>query len=116
MALLLALVGLFSVVSYGVTQRTAEFGVRLALGATQLHIVWVAARAAVLSALAGFGAGVVIDVFLRRIVGQWMHDSTAGIKGLVAAMLVVVICTAGATLAPAIRAASLDVKDTLRYE
>ena len=116
MALLLALVGLFSVVSYGVTQRTAEFGVRLALGATQLHIVWVAARAAVLSALAGFGAGVAIDVFLRRIVGQWMHDSTAGIKGLVAAMLVVVICTAGATLAPAIRAASLDVKDTLRYE
>ena len=46
LALLLALVGLFSVVAWSVTQRTAEFGVRLALGASRGHIVWVAARAA----------------------------------------------------------------------
>lgn len=116
MALLLALVGQFSVVSYGVTQRTAEFGVRLALGATKRHILWAAARTAIISAVAGLAAGVVIDMFLRGMVGQWMHDSTAGIEGLIAVILVVVVCTAGATLLPAARAASVDASDALRYE
>ena len=49
MALMLALAGLFSVVSYSVAQRTMEFGVRLALGASRSHILWIAARAAMLS-------------------------------------------------------------------
>ncbi len=53
MALALALVGIFSVVAYSVAQRTTEFGVRLALGAPRAHVLWVAARIALVSAAVG---------------------------------------------------------------
>ena len=53
MALALALAGVFSIVAYSVAQRTPEFGIRLALGAPRLHVLWVAARIALVSAAAG---------------------------------------------------------------
>lgn len=116
MALLLALVGLFSVVSYGVEQRTSEFGIRMALGASRTHILWVAARAAVISAGIGITAGVTIELFLRRIVLQWMNERSAGIAGLFAVILLLVACTIAACLIPAGRAASIDPSDALRCE
>ena len=52
-AIALALVGIFSLVAYSVAQRTTEFGVRLALGAPCAHVLWVAARIALISAARG---------------------------------------------------------------
>jgi MacB-like periplasmic core domain len=57
MALGLALVGIFSLVAYSVAQRTAEFGIRLALGAPRTQVLWVAARIALVSAAAGMVLG-----------------------------------------------------------
>jgi ABC-type antimicrobial peptide transport system permease subunit len=67
MALALALVGIFSVVAYSVAQRTTEFGVRLTLGASRAHILWVAARIALVSAAAGIVIGLAFDSFLGAV-------------------------------------------------
>jgi hypothetical protein len=63
MALALALVGIFSVVAYSVAQRTTEFGVRLALGAPRAHVLWVAARIALVNAAAGIVIGLPLTAF-----------------------------------------------------
>ena len=67
MALALALVGIFSVVAYSVAQRTTEFGVRLALGAPRAHVLWVAARIALVSTGSGVTVGLALDSFLGAI-------------------------------------------------
>jgi predicted permease len=115
-ALLLALIGLFSVVSFGVAQRTAEFGVRVALGASRTNILWLAARAAIVSAAVGIAVGATADVFLRRMITRWMSAQPAGVGGLIAVILLFAICTIAACLIPAGRAASIDPSDSLRYE
>jgi ABC-type antimicrobial peptide transport system permease subunit len=77
MALALALVGLFSVVAYSVAQRTTEFGIRLALGAPSAHVLWVAARIALVSAAAGIVIGLAIDSFLGAVLAHWMQSAFA---------------------------------------
>jgi ABC-type antimicrobial peptide transport system permease subunit len=72
MGLALALVGIFSVVAYSVAQRTTEFGVRLALGAPRAHVLWVAARLALVSATAGMVLGLTLDSFPGAVLAHWM--------------------------------------------
>ena len=72
MALGLALVGIFGLVAYSVAQRTTEFGVRLALGAPRTHVLWAAARVALVSAAAGMVIGVAVDSFLGAVLAHWM--------------------------------------------
>ena len=77
MALALALVGIFSVVAYSVAQRTTEFGVRLALGAPRSHVLWVAARIALVSAAAGIVIGLAFDSLLGAVLAHWMQNAFA---------------------------------------
>ncbi|MBW4043808.1 MAG: FtsX-like permease family protein [Acidobacteria bacterium] len=116
MALLLALVGIFSVVSYSVEQRTSEFGIRMALGASRTHILWMAARTIVVSAAAGIAVGVITDLSLSRILGQWMNNQSARGDGLFAVTLLLAVCAVAACLIPAGRAATIHPVDALRTE
>src|SRR5204862_1216831 len=70
-ALMLAVVGLYSVVSYSVSCRFKEFGIRMALGAGRGRIVRAAVQPAVLAIVAGLFAGLALSVALKKVVAQW---------------------------------------------
>jgi predicted permease len=114
-ALVLAVVGVYGIVAYGVTQRTREIGVRMALGATSSTIVGGVLRHGV--GLAGFGiaAGLVVAYVLSRFMQGILYDVAAtdaatylGVAGLL------VGCVAAASLLPARSAARLDQVRALR--
>jgi len=116
MALLLALVGLFSVVSYSIAQRTSEFGIRMALGASRRHILWVAAQASLASAAIGIALGSLAELFLRETLQKWMNIGHADLAILLGIMVLFVICASIACLLPARRAASIQPVEALRNE
>jgi hypothetical protein len=61
--------------AYRVAQRTTDFGVRLTLGASRDHILWVAARIALVSAAAGIVIGLAYDSFLGAVLAHWMQSA-----------------------------------------
>jgi len=115
MALALALVGIFSVVAYSVAQRTTEFGVRLALGAPRAHVLWVAARIAVVSVAAGIVIGLAFDSFLGAVLAHWMQSAFAA-GSLLAAAALLAISALLACLLPARHAIAVPPSEALRYE
>ena len=115
MALALALVGIFSVVAYSVAQRTTEFGVRLALGASRAHVLWVAARIALVSTSIGVVFGLAIDAFLGKLLAVWMHSIFAADSLLAAAALLALSALLACAL-PARRATTVPPAEALRYE
>ncbi len=116
MALLLALAGLFSVVSYSVAQRTMEFGVRLALGASRRHILWIAARAAALSVGVGLTVGSVADILAGHLLRTWMDSRGPAALYLPEASALLAICALIACVLAARRTASTKPTEALRYE
>jgi predicted permease len=115
MALALALAGIFSVVAYSVAQRTTEFGVRLALGAPRAHVLWVAARIALVSAAAGIVIGLAFDSFLGAVLAHWMQSAFAA-RSLFAAAALLALSALLACLLPARHAIALPPAEALRYE
>jgi hypothetical protein len=115
MALGLALVGIFSLVAYSVAQRTTEFGIRLALGAPRTHVLWVAARIALLSAAAGIVLSLAVDSFLGAVLAHWMQSAFAA-GSLFAAAAFLALSALLACLLPARRALAVPPAEALRYE
>jgi predicted permease len=115
MALMLALVGIFSVAAHGVAQRTTEFGVRLALGAPRTHVLWIAARIALVSAAAGMIIGLACDSFLGAFLAHWMHNVFA-VGSLFAAATLLALSALLACLLPARHAIGVPPAEALRYE
>jgi predicted permease len=115
MALALALVGIFSLVSYSVAQRTTEFGVRLALGAPTAHVLWVAARMALVSAAGGIVVGLACDSYLGRVLAHWMQNTFAA-GSLLAAAALLALSALLACLLPARHAISVPPVEALRHE
>ena len=115
MALALALVGIFSVVAYSVAQRTTEFGVRLALGAPRAHVLWIAARIALVSAAAGIVIGLAFDSFLGAVLAHWMQSASAT-PSLFAAPALLALSALLACLLPARHAIAVPPAEALRYE
>jgi ABC-type antimicrobial peptide transport system permease subunit len=71
LALALAAVGLFSVVSYTVVQRTNEFGIRLALGARRGHVLRIVFNSTVVSVGSGILAGVILTLAMNKVMASW---------------------------------------------
>jgi ABC-type antimicrobial peptide transport system permease subunit len=116
-AFVLAVVGVYGIVAYGVTQRTREFGVRLALGATPSHIVRGVVRHGV--GLAGFGVaiGLWTAYALSRFMRGILYDVTpTDTVTYIAVAALLVGCAAAASILPARGAARLDPVRALRDE
>ena len=116
LALALAAIGLFSVVSYSVAQRTNEFGIRLALGATPVQVLRLVLRATARNVLVGLAAGAVLSVMFNGLLRRWAEGSTQT-PFMVAAVALLLLATASlAALIPARRAFAVDPMEALRYE
>jgi predicted permease len=115
-ALMLAVVGLYSVVSYSVSCRFKEFGIRMALGAGRGRIVNAAVQPAVLAIVAGLFVGLALSVGLNTVVAQWSIGNLNDPVVLVAVSLVLFVVTMMSAAIPANRAASIQPADALRMD
>jgi putative ABC transport system permease protein len=116
-ALALAVVGVYGVISYAVAQRTPEIGLRLALGAQRHNILGLTMARALGPILAGLAAGLAGALAASRLLTSLLFEvkpSDPATFALVAAMLGVVAL--GACLIPARRATRVDPMVALRYE
>jgi len=116
LALALASVGLYSVVSYGVAQRINEFGIRIALGAQRRHVLRLVFTSAAASIGSGVAAGVLLSFYARRLVAHWTEVSASDPFVLLNATLVLLAAAAVACLVPARRATSIDPMEALRRQ
>ena len=117
LGLTLAAIGLFGVISYSVTRRTREIGVRMALGANPRTVAWlVFARAWRLAGL-GLAIGIVAALIGGRAIGSFLYGISARdpLTFLVATMAMGAVATAAAFL-PARRAARIDPIRAMRVE
>jgi putative ABC transport system permease protein len=116
LALALAAVGLFSVVSYSVAQRTNEFGVRMALGATPRSVLGLVFRTTALEVIGGLVCGVVLSVSFSKFLSKWAQGSAQTPLIFAAAMVLLLATSTLAAFIPARRASSVDPMIALRYE
>lgn len=116
LALALAAVGLYSVVSYTVAQRTNEFGIRMALGASRSHVLRIVFTSMGMSVCIGIGAGLVLAVSLNRVLAQWSAGSARDPLVLLAVTLLLGAAGLLACAIPARKASNVDPMQALRYE
>lgn len=116
-ALLLTVVGLFSVLAYTVDRRRGEFGVRLALGATPADLAALVVRRGVLLALGGMLAGLASALMLTRYVQALLFGVTGNDPWVLVAVAGLLLATSVlACVLPARRAARVNVAQLLRSE
>ena len=114
-ALLLAVLGIYGVLSYSVSQRTREIGLRMALGATSARTVGLVARNSLMMLGVGIAAGLVVAVMLARSLGGILYDvSPFDVRSFALAALLLVFAGLAAALLPARRATRVDPMVALR--
>jgi len=116
LALALAAVGLYSVVSYGVATRTNEFGIRMAMGARYADILSIVLSSTGINVGAGLLAGVLLSVIFGKFATKWVNESSRDPLLLGGVTLLLFTAALVASIVPARRAASTDPLIALRYE
>ena len=117
LALALAMVGLYGLVSHEVEQATRDIGVRMALGATRNRILGMVLGRVAFMLLAGTSVGLVLTVFARKLIGMVIYFEAQKEAGeFIVLALLLMIAGLMAALIPASRAASIEPIQALRSE
>jgi ABC-type antimicrobial peptide transport system permease subunit len=117
LALVLAAIGLYGVMSYNVAQRTNEIGVRLALGAQRPNVLWIILREALLLLSAGMVLGLPLSLVAAKFVCHQLFGLKADDPLTYAGALIVVSCVVMLSAwLPAHRAAAISPVEALRCE
>jgi predicted permease len=117
LALVLAVVGLYGVIAYTVTQRTQEIGVRVALGAARNDVAWLVMGQGMRLAAIGLGVGVVLAFGAGRLLARQLVGVSPGDPvSFAATAFVLLLVAAVASAIPARRAATLDPLVALRRD
>jgi putative ABC transport system permease protein len=117
LALTLAAIGMYGVISYSVNQRTHEFGLRMALGAKPFDVLRLVLREGIQLAVAGAALGVVGALALGRVLGSLLYEvgSTDPVT-FASVSLIAIAIAALACYLPARRATNADPMASLRSE
>jgi len=116
-ALVMAAVGLYGVISYSVAQRTQEIGVRMALGAGRGSVIGLVLRQGTMLAGIGIVLGAAASAGLSRLLASQLFDVSPFDPATFVEMVVVLLLTAfAASFVPAWAASRIDPLRALRYE
>jgi predicted permease len=116
-ALLLIVVGIYGVVSYAVTQRTREIGIRMALGAQRISILALILKQGLVLSVVGSTVGVAGALGLTRFVRSYLYETSATDPvTFVLAVLLIASVSLLACFIPARRATKVDAMEAMRYE
>lgn len=117
LALVLACVGLYGVMSYFVARRTSEVGIRMALGASRSSVIAMVMRGVAIQVAAGLALGIPAALYAGHLMKSMLYNTASyDAAALVGAPLVLVLCAALAGYIPAHRAASIEPMRALRTE
>jgi ABC-type antimicrobial peptide transport system permease subunit len=115
--LILVTVGVYSVVSYTVSQQNREIGIRMALGASRANVMRLVMVGGMRYVIAGLGVGILIGfVILRYMKSQISGLSTSDPLTLAGVAVLLAAVAAGACYLPSLRATRVDPLVSLRYE
>ena len=117
LALILAGIGVYSVLAYSVAQRTREIGVRVALGAERATVLRLILRQGMLLATMGAAIGLLAAVALSKLIASLLYQvSPHDLRIFVLAPIALMAIALAATLVPALRATRVDPMEALRME
>jgi predicted permease len=117
LALLLACIGIYGVVSFSVASRTSEIGVRMALGGAPRRVLWLIVGETLRLAVAGLAAGLAVSLLMTGLLGRLLYGvGPRDPAALVAAGLLLMAAGMTAAIVPARRATKIEPMAALRHE
>jgi predicted permease len=116
LALVLSATGLYSVVSFAVSQRTQEVGIRMALGAPRSSIVRLVLSSTTAMLAIGITLGVTLSIVLNQILMSWAGVTSRDPITLIASAALLIVVAVAACIVPSWRAASIDPNRALRID